>query len=61
MVKRFKHKFYTRQLLFGVAKVTKNADPDKCKYRGFGKGFDSCPQFSWIDESNQKKNYHFWS
>ena len=41
--------------LFGVVKVTKNADPDKCKYSGFGIGIDSCPQFLWIDESNEKK------
>ena len=45
--------------LFGVVKVTKNADPDKCKYSGFGIGFDSCPQFSRIDESNQKKKLSF--
>ena len=27
--------------LFGAVKPTKNADPDKYKYRGYGIGFDS--------------------
>ena len=26
--------------LFGAVKLTKNVDPDKCKYSGYGIGFD---------------------
>ena len=32
--------------LFGAIKLTKNADIDKCKYSGFGIGFDSKGSFS---------------
>ena len=27
--------------MFGAVKVTKNADPDKCKYSGYGIEFDA--------------------
>ena len=40
--------------LFGVVKLTKNADPDKYKYSGHDIGFDSRSQFSWTDGSNGK-------
>ena len=33
--------------LFGVAKVTNNADPDKYGYSGYGTGFDARSKFSW--------------
>ena len=33
--------------LFGVAKVTNNADPDKYGYNGYGIGFDARSKFSW--------------
>ena len=32
--------------LFGAVKLTKNADIDKCKYSGYGIGFDSKGSFS---------------
>ena len=35
--------------LFGSAKVTKNADPDKYKYTEYGIGFDSRSEFLIID------------
>ena len=31
--------------LFGSVKLTKNADPDKYKYSGYGMGFDSRSEF----------------
>ena len=40
--------------LFGAVKLTKNADPDKHKYRGYGIGFNSRSQFSWTDGSVEK-------
>ena len=33
--------FTLKNYLFGSVKLTKNADPDKYKYGGCGKGFDS--------------------
>ena len=27
--------------LFGAVKITKNVDPDKCRYIGYGIGFDA--------------------
>ena len=35
--------------LFGSVKLTKNADPDKYKYSGYGIGFDSRSEFSLPD------------
>ena len=46
MVKRFKYSFY-----IGSVELTKNTDPDKCKYTGYGIGFDSCSEFSFTDGS----------
>ena len=40
--------------LFGSVKLTKKADPDKCKYRGYNIGFDSCSEFSLLDGSMKK-------
>ena len=37
--------------LFGPVKLTKNADPDKYKYSGYGIRFNSRSQFSWTDGS----------
>ena len=37
--------------LFRVAKLTKNADPDKYRYSGYGIGLNSCLQFSHSDGS----------
>ena len=33
--------FTLNNCLFEFAKITKNGDPDKCKYSCYGKGFDS--------------------
>ena len=46
MVQRFKDRFYTRCCLIRAVKLTKNADPDKYKYNGYGIRSDSCSQFS---------------
>ena len=35
--------------LFGSVKLTKNAALDKCKYTGYGIGFDSCSELSFTD------------
>ena len=40
--------------LFGSATLLKNADLDKCKYNGFGIGFDSCSEFLFTDGSYGK-------
>ena len=42
--------------LFGSVKLTKNADPDKYKYRGYGKGFDTRSEFPFTDESIDNNN-----
>ena len=35
--------------MFGAVKLTKNADPDKNSYSGYGIGFDSCSVFSILN------------
>ena len=37
--------------LFGSVKLTKKADPEKCKYIGYGIGFDSHSEFLFTDGS----------
>ena len=37
--------------MFEAVKLTKNADLDKYRFRGYGFGFDSCFQFSLSDGS----------
>ena len=37
--------------MFGSVKLIKNADPDKCKYSGYVDGFDTCSEFSLLDDS----------
>ena len=46
--------FTLKYCLFGAVKLTKNADPDKCKYSGYGLGFDSRSEFSLPDGSMSK-------
>ena len=41
--------FTLNNCLFGSVKLTKNADPDKYKYRGYGIGFESRSEFSFTD------------
>ena len=43
--------FTLKNCLFGSVKLTKNADPDKCKYSGYEIGFDSRSEFSFTDGS----------
>ena len=38
--------FTLKNCLFGSVKLTKNADPDKYSYSGYGIGFDFCSYFS---------------
>ena len=46
--------FTLSNCLFVAVNLTKNADPDKSKYSGYGLGFDSCSQFLWKDGSYGK-------
>ena len=39
--------------LFRAVEVTKNADPDKCKYGSYSMRLDSRLQFSWTDGSER--------
>ena len=43
--------FTLRSCLFGPVKLTKNADLAKYKYSGYGIGFNSRSEFSFIDRS----------
>ena len=44
--------------LFGAVKLTKNTNPDKYGYSGYGNGFDARSQFLWSD-STWGKNVMF--
>ena len=46
MVTRFKYWFWSETLFVGSVKLTKNADPDKYSYSGYGIGFNSCSLFA---------------
>ena len=54
MVKKFKHRFCIKKFLFGSVKRTKNADPGKYNYSGYGIGFDSRSEFLFTDGSMGK-------
>ena len=41
--------FTLNNCLFGSVKLTKNADQDKCKYNGYGIGFNSRSEFLFTD------------
>ena len=43
--------FTLSNCLFGPLKLTKNADPDKYKYSGYGLGFDSRSEVLFTDVS----------
>ena len=47
--------------LFGDVKLTKNPDPDKYSYSGYGIGFDMQIEYSLPDSSVGKKVYYLWS
>ena len=55
MVDKFKHRFFIKQLLIWSLNLTQNADPHKCKYSGYGIGFDSRSKFLFTNE-NMGKN-----
>ena len=46
MVKNLNTAFTLDDCLFGAVKLTKNADPDKQVYSGYGTGFDVHQDFS---------------
>ena len=46
MVKRLNAKFTLKDCFFGNVKITKNTDPNKYSYSGYGIGFDSSSVFS---------------
>ena len=46
--------FTLKDCLFGVSKITENADPDKYVYTGCGVAFDLCLIFSLPDGSMSK-------
>ena len=54
MVKTLNTDFTLCSCLFGSVKLTKNADLDNYKYRGYGIGFDSRSEFSLRDGSVRK-------
>ena len=49
-------KFKLGNSLFGTVKLTKNADPDKCRYSGYGIGFATRGSFSFSDSSGSGSN-----
>ena len=49
-------KFKLGNSLFGAVKLTKNADPDRCWYSGYGIGFDTRGSFSFSDSSGSGRN-----
>ena len=48
-----------KDCLFGAVKLTKDADPDKYKYSGYGIGFDLRSEFSFTDGSMGKNGIIF--
>ena len=46
--------FTLKNCLFRAVKLTKNADPDKCKHSRYGIGFDLSSEFSKSDGSMDK-------
>ena len=48
--------FTLNNCLFGSVKLTKNADPDKCKYSDYGMLIDSRSEFCFTDGSIDNKN-----
>ena len=60
MVKKFKHRFYIKQLLIWSLNLTQNADPHKYKYSGYGIGFDSRSKFLFTNEYKGKMLLFLW-
>ena len=59
MATKFKHWFTLRGCLFGSVKLTKNTDPDKYSYSGYGIGFDTQIEYSLPDGSVGKNVIFF--
>ena len=53
-LRNLKTNFTVGNCLFGSVKLTKNADIDKYKYTGYGKGFDFHSEVLFTDESYGK-------
>ena len=53
---KYSSDFMLKSCLFGAVKLTKNSDPDKYKYSGYGNGFDMNRKFSLPDGSLFAKN-----
>ena len=53
--------FTLRDCLLEGAKLSKNSDPDKYSYSGYGIGFDTQIEYPLPDGSVGKNNYNFWS
>ena len=51
MATKFDCNFTLGGRLFGGVKLTKNADPNKYSYSGYGTGFYTCGQYSLPDGS----------
>ena len=51
MVKRFKHRFYTRWLVICICEID---DPDKRECSGYGIRFDACSQFLFSNDEQGK-------
>ena len=61
MFKKFKLRFYIKNCLFWSAKLTTNADLDKCKYSNYDIGLDSRSEFLFTDGSMGKNVIIFWA
>ena len=59
-LRNLKADFMLNNCLFGSAKLTKNADLDKCEYTGYSIGFDSRSEYLFTDRSMGKSHY-LWS
>ena len=57
-LKKLNTDFTLGNCLFGSVRLTKNADPDKNKYSGYGIGFDSPSEFLFTN-GNYGKNLSF--
>ena len=53
-LRNLKIDFTLNNCLCGSVKLTKNGDPDRYKYSGYGIGFDYCSKFSFTDGSLEK-------
>ena len=59
MVTKVNTDFTLKDCLFGGVKLSKNTDPDKYVYTGYGIGFDSCSEFLLPDGKHGKNFQNF--